>query len=74
MPWCDTCDVYLAPNTVDAEGACPTCGDTVDQADRVQAASPEEAVPWHFWVVVVAVVAYLGWRLIDGIGWLAERL
>ena len=25
-------------------------------------------VPWHFWVGVAAVIAYLGWRLIQGVG------
>ena len=74
MPWCDTCDVYLAPNSVDEDGTCPTCGAAVDTADRIQAASADQAVPWHFWVVVVAVVAYLGWRLIQGIGWLVQQL
>lgn len=74
MPWCDTCDVYLTPNSVDASGACPTCGDTVDMADRIQAATAEQAVPWHFWVVVVAVVAYLGWRVIEAVGWLVAQL
>ncbi len=74
MPWCDTCDVYLAPNAVDAGGTCPTCGHTVDTADRIQAETINEAVPWHFWIVVAAVVAYLGWRLIEGVGWLVQRL
>ncbi len=74
MPWCDTCDVYLAPNSVATEGTCPTCGDTVDQADRIQADNAADAVPWHFWIVVVAVVAYLGWRLVEGVAWLAQRL
>lgn len=26
-------------------------------------------VPWHFWVGVVAMVVYLGWRLLQGIIW-----
>lgn len=28
----------------------------------------EVKVPWHFWVGVAAVIAYLGWRLIQGVG------
>jgi len=31
-------------------------------------------VPWHFWLLVVALVVYLGWRAIQGIGWLAGHL
>lgn len=72
MPWCDTCDVYLAPNTVSAEGNCPACDSEVDDSD---AATPAVAkVPWHFWLVVVALVAYLGWRFIVGIGWVIDRV
>lgn len=73
MPWCDTCDVYLAPNTVDADGTCPTCHDQVDAADTKVAAPEEAKVPWHFWVVVVALVGYLGWRAIEGVAWIAGR-
>lgn len=72
MPWCDHCDRYLAPNTVTAEGTCPTCEETVDSAD-LDAQAPIKA-PWHFWVMVAALVGYLGWRVIDGMIWLAERI
>ncbi len=24
-----------------------------------------ESAPWHFWIVVVALVAYIGWRIVD---------
>ncbi|MEM7325925.1 MAG: hypothetical protein AAF531_22760 [Actinomycetota bacterium] len=71
MPWCDSCDVYLAPNTVGTDGCCPTCDATVDAADLKS--PPVAKVPWHFWVVVVALVLYLGWRFIAGIVWLLER-
>lgn len=27
-------------------------------------------VPWHFWVGVVAMVVYLGWRFLQGIIWI----
>ena len=30
MPWCDTCDRFLSPSTVVADGTCPTCGRPVD--------------------------------------------
>ena len=73
MPWCDTCDVYLAPNTVAEDGSCPTCHDPVDTADAKNLTATSK-VPWHFWVVVVALVAYLGWRLVTGIGWILERV
>ena len=71
MPWCDDCDVYLAPNTVGEDGDCPTCGSEVDASDAKT--PPTAKVPWHFWLVVVALVAYLGWRFIVGAAWLIER-
>ncbi len=73
MPWCDDCDKYLAPNAVDADGTCPTCHHEVDNADLGAGATPVSA-PWHFWVMVAALVAYLGWRLVQGVAWLAELI
>jgi hypothetical protein len=69
VPWCDTCDKYLAPNTVDTDGTCPTCHDEVDAADTKVEVQDGKA-PWHFWIVVVALVAYLGWRLIEAAIWI----
>jgi RNA polymerase subunit RPABC4/transcription elongation factor Spt4 len=40
--------------------------DAVDDEDRVRA-------PWHFWLMIGAVVAYLGWRLVQGIFWAAHH-
>jgi hypothetical protein len=74
MPWCDHCDVYLAPNTVTEEGACPTCGQGVDTADMKTQATPPTKAPWHFWLMVVALVGYLGWRLVEGIIWVVEHI
>ena len=67
MPWCDQCSRYLTPTSLRADGSCPSC-DTVlaEPAERVRA-------PWHFWLLVVAVTVYLGWRLLQGVGWLAGR-
>lgn len=52
------------------EGTCPTCEAEVDSTDVAQAA-PVTA-PWHFWVMVVALVLYLGWRVIQAGFWVAE--
>ena len=59
------------------EGTCPSCGREVDapadlgQARELVEAEEPEAVsaPWHFWVMVVGVVIYLGWRFIEGAVW-----
>jgi hypothetical protein len=30
-------------------------------------------VPWHFWLLLLAAGIYLGYRAIQGIGWLISR-
>ena len=74
MPWCDSCDQYLAPNALQADGTCPTCENTPDTADLKTATKPPERVPWHFWLMVVALIAYLGWRLVQGLGWIVQQI
>jgi hypothetical protein len=65
VPWCDPCERYYAPNALTTEGDCPTCGEHIDDPD--DPADPK--VPWHFWLLLVAAVVYLGWRLVQGIMW-----
>lgn len=109
MPWCDTCDQYLAPPAVTPDGRCPTCGKPVEQgqlrAERAEArrarkdeqkrarrrghrsageptddrestedgddGNEEELppVPWHFKLLVAAVVVYLGYRFFQLLEW-----
>jgi hypothetical protein len=41
------------------------------QAADGDGSEPERLrVPWHFWLLVAALVVYLGWRLVQGVGWL----
>jgi hypothetical protein len=40
MPWCSSCDRFLSPSTVHADGTCPTCGRAVDPG-WAHAAGPE---------------------------------
>ena len=72
MPWCDRCDRYLTPNALRTDGTCPTCAEAVDTTDLKN--PPPARVPWHFWVMVAALVGYLGWRLVEGLVWLGGRL
>lgn len=70
MGWCDSCSAYRAPAALD-DGRCPTCGGVVD--DREAEPDPEPvgaSAPWHFWVVVVLLAAYLLWRVVDFIAWI----
>jgi hypothetical protein len=63
VPWCEDCSKFWNPNTLPPDGTCPTCG-------RVIAEPPATKVPWHFWLLVGALVVYLGWRAIQGFQWL----
>jgi len=51
------------------------CGQFIAKAeDDAGPGRVNDRAPWHFWLLVVAVVVYLGWRLIQGIAWVAGRL
>ena len=65
MPWCETCDRFYNPSSVAPDGTCLRCGRFIAEPDE----SESTKAPWHFWVLVVALVAYLGWRLVEVIIW-----
>ena len=70
MPSCEPCGAYYTPNSLPEDGTCPECGAPVEVGEHATVHDPlERAVPWHFWVGVAAVTAYLGWRVIQGL-WL----
>ena len=46
------------------DGSCPTCGTVI--------AAPAKA-PWHFKLLLLALVLYLGWRAWQGIDWVIGR-
>ena len=64
VPWCDDCEKYWAPSAMTPEGHCPTCGPDLDVAGAAPRRSDEKA-PWHFKLLVVALVVYLGWRFFE---------
>ena len=79
MPWCDPCDAFYNPGSLGEDGTCPRCGGPVTEGDLARdrrqlvadvdepdAAEEGPHIPWHFWVGVVAMVLYLGWRVIQG--------
>ena len=77
MPWCTTCDRFYNPNTLDAEGACPSGHQVADVPDPE--AAPEklrkfsdEPAPWHFKVLLGVTGVYLGFRLLQMAWWGAE--
>ncbi len=54
---------------MNADGTCPSCGRTI-------ATSQEDAapVPWHFKLLLAAVVLYLGWRAVELVVWAVDAL
>jgi hypothetical protein len=76
VPWCEECSRFYNPNSLNADGTCPTCGRQVGEplAGEARAVEDKAKVPWHFWLLLIALAIYLGWRLIQGLSWLADRL
>lgn len=66
MPWCEDCAKFWNPNTLPPDGTCPSCG-------RVIGDPPPTGVPWHFWVLIIGTVGYLGWRVVQGFEWLVAN-
>jgi hypothetical protein len=81
MPWCETCQRFLSHPTVRADGTCPTCGRAVEQGrapatvttDR-DATDERPPLPWHLWLLAIAVAVYLGFRAWQGIEWVIHSL
>jgi hypothetical protein len=78
VPWCEECAKYWAPAAMNDDGTCPTCGRLVEAPVRQPitakninlrelAAREGEDVktPWHFKVLMVLLVLYLGWRIVQ---------
>lgn len=71
MPWCEDCAKYLTPTALNDDGTCPTCGRPVGEIEeRASEALDDESTPWHFKLLVAALAIYLGFRLVQMIGWL----
>ncbi len=53
-----------------ADRTCPACGDDLPEPG----AGEDLTTPWHFKLLVVAVIVYLGWRAVQGVQWLVAQL
>ena len=49
------------------DGRCPTCGRDLDAPAERESdpAAGDEKAPWHFKLMVVALVVYLVWRFYE---------
>lgn len=66
MPWCEECAKYLTPSAMNPDGTCPSCGRPVGDAERAaKDVAESESTPWHFKLLIVALVVYLGWRFVQ---------
>lgn len=71
MPYCDDCDKYWTPNSMNEDGTCPKCGTDLDppkdpSSDVASGTTDDdEGVPWHFKLMIVALVIYLGYRFVE---------
>jgi hypothetical protein len=65
MPWCETCSRYQPSGALQDDGACPDCEEVL---------GPPPKAPWHFKLLIVAVVLYLGWRAVQGVAWVVHKL
>jgi hypothetical protein len=66
MPWCEDCNHFWNPPSMGAGGECPTCGKVI--------APPRSRVPWHFKLLLVGIVVYLGYRMYQLVFWLVHHL
>ena len=71
MPWCEPCGKFYNPNSLRPDGTCPD-DHQVAEPSEPDAAPQRAKVPWHFWLLLVALAVYLGWRLLQGIAWLVR--
>jgi len=69
VPWCETCSRFYNSNNVAPDGTCVTCGRFIADPAEVEEQQAGK-VPWHFWILVVALVLYIGWRLVQLVQWL----
>ena len=63
MPWCEDCARFWNPNSMAPDGSCPSCGRVIGDP------ATSGKVPWHFWLLLAGVAAYLGWRVVQAVVW-----
>jgi len=65
-PACGGAVEHRAPVSGRAGGGSGAAVSSPEEAGA-SAASEHDRVPWHFWLLVVAAVVYLGWRAVQGV-------
>ena len=68
---CPTCGRSLATakpageSSADGAGPVPVAGQRLTGADLREMAGKDAKAPWHFKLMVLALAAYLTWRIVD---------
>jgi hypothetical protein len=65
MPWCEQCGRFWNPNSMQSDGSCPSCGRVI---------APPARTPWHFKLLLAALVIYLGYRAFQGVEWVVHHV
>lgn len=63
MPWCDGCSRFWTTEALPEDRSCPSCG--AGLPDAATGAGEYEKAPWHFKLLMAAVVVYLTWRAVQ---------
>ena len=77
MPWCEDCARFWNPSSMEEGGHCPSCGRTIAKGSfRPSEVTTDEGptAPWHFKLLMVALVIYLGYRAFQGVEWVIHHL
>ena len=70
MPWCDECARFYNPNTLQPDGTCPQHHQVAPAEGIASRPEVKSTIPWHFWLLVIALAIYLGWRVVQLVLWL----
>jgi hypothetical protein len=68
VPWCEGCQKFYSPNTLRPDGTCPEDHHVADPVAPGEDESERQRAPWHFWLLLVALVISLGWRFVQLLG------
>ncbi len=64
--WCEECAASYPREALGEDGTCPVCGRVI--------AGGSSRVPWHFRLLAGGTVVYLGYRLYQGVEWVAHHI
>lgn len=64
--WCEECAASYPRDALGEDGTCPVCGRVIG--------GTASRVPWHFRLLAGGTVVYLGYRLYQGVEWVAHHI